>query len=271
MAGTKPNILDLIKTNFINSTKTGMWPKLDKLTIINEMYDRCIDPAKISQKSWGCCGVVAVLYWLAKKNPVRYEVICREIFENGEFAGRAGVYSASESVRNRDLPFQDPDLSKCISQVEWMTVATMLDDLRGHDEDVTGDAAGTFPGEVTDWVEDILEYNHVDTDWDYINGEMDTLKKASDYIKRNGIAILQVDSVLIDPSKTNGWLAELIFNAPNHWICLVGDVEIDNGDWYAWDSGSVKFRYFSWGNDQGILQTDEGNLEDNLCYGILAY
>ena len=87
------------------------------------------------------------------------------------------------------------------------------------------------------------------------------MRKAKADVDRGGVDFIFVNAE-IDNNKAPG------LNYPQHWICYLRDLDIDEGVWYAWDDGHIKFVAYSWGSEYSI-DLDEGSFEDGF-FGVVT-
>jgi hypothetical protein len=57
--------------SFEKSTQPGVWPNLDKKTIIADMRSRLADPFQVNQGGQPFCGPASILFELVRKQPLR--------------------------------------------------------------------------------------------------------------------------------------------------------------------------------------------------------
>jgi len=264
---------------FKASTAGGLWPKIDKAKLIEDI-DRKIhhrknpiypsnlnDPSSLpNQKSIGFCGPASILYELIKRDPLRYVDMCRTVYEEAKFYGktRTLVVDTDEDVLKSKVPndFQT-------NQADWMTMAFMRDEENWFwDVDADGNVLAngvTTPWEMKEWIEEILCYVSSNFEETFFYGELDALDEVrKSVVQKGGVGFLMIKSELIKGEEMS------LFPFPEHWIAVVGDVSIDWGDWYDHDSGHVKFKYFSWAKDTGIVDCSEGYFEEGMYGAVLG-
>jgi hypothetical protein len=106
---------------FLGSSSTGVWPKLTRKSLINQLQLRYENPYSVDQRDMYLCGPAAVVFVLFLKYPARSVQICQSLFEKGEIGPpltSSKTIKAAEALRERDLP---PGMS----QVDWMLIATL--------------------------------------------------------------------------------------------------------------------------------------------------
>ena len=55
---------------------------------------------------------------------------------------------------------------------------------------------------------------------------------------------------------------------PNHWVSFLGNLHIDEGVWYRWDDGHIRFDCYSWGRTLHV-NIGEGKFEDYM-FGVVT-
>ena len=115
---------------------------------------------------------------------------------------------------------------------------------------------------------DILGNNYVDDDSSLFWGEETIMEKAQDYATHGGLAAIAVENSYFADGVDPDWLNNF-FDFANHYIAYVGDLDISSGDFYWWDSGSIKVHY--WNHRKDVAKTlDEERLEDSVFGGTYA-
>jgi hypothetical protein len=86
--------------------------------------------------------------------------------------------------------------------------------------------------------------------------------------EQGGVAFLMIHAAML--GKPDPFLSH-----PNHWVSFLGNLVIDDGIWYQYESGNIKFNCYSWGltkNEQvGAFAVDvgEGAFEDYF-WGVVT-
>lgn len=245
-------------TAFSASSEPGVWPHLSKTALLADMQSIIQNPLHVQQGPTPFCGPAAVVYELVSRFPIRYIKICRNLFEKGRFYGRTKHIAPSRTLR------QSP-VRAGVSPANWMLLASLRDfeNLFLDVDDDAGDlAAGvSTPGEMEIWIKELLGFDTIEYESTYFYGEFDALRKAKRVRERDGVAFLMIDSALLhndDPA----------VGIPNHWVSFTGNLAIDSGSWWQWDSGHIHFDCFSWG---GILTVDAGEgLFEDCFWGVVT-
>lgn len=252
---------------FEKSPLKGVWPHLDKATIVAEMRSRLSNPFNVNQGQQPFCGPASVLFELVRKQPGRYVQICRSLFETGRFEAQTKAIAASNELR------QASKGNLQMGPADWMILATLRESENllfpvepDASEIIRGLAGMTKSWELKGWVREILGYRTIHYKHTYLLGDMAALRDAADIVAKGGVAfpLITAEGLLraTSPSK-----ADLPTALPNHWVTLLGNVSIPTRggssdqvtfDVYTWARGmrvTVDERYFRryfWGVVTGI-------------------
>jgi hypothetical protein len=215
---------------FVQSNQASAWSDLDKTEVLTGMIARLRDPLQVKQGQQPFCGPAAVVFELIRKHPVRYVALCRDLFEQGVFAGRQQPIVASPRLRRSHGNLR-------MAQVDWLVLATLRDhsnwivpvDPRGSR--LLRDLSGiTVPWDVVGWIRNLLDYERVYHIHTPLGGEFAALQQAQAAIDRGGIALALIDQGLLDYKVP-------CFSYPNHWVSLLGNVRVEERacfDCYCW-------------------------------------
>jgi hypothetical protein len=114
------------------------------------------------------------------------------------------------------------------------------------------------------WVSEILDYPHVDYMHTYVLRDLTALRKAQTVLDRGGVAFgLVTAKGLLSQDKPR-------ITVPDHWIALVGNVQIQKGVFGRHDSGHVTFDIFTWARKMTVDE-NEGVFEDSFWGVVLGY
>ncbi len=87
------------------------------------------------------------------------------------------------------------------------------------------------------------------------------MRRANVVRNRGGVAYLMIHTAILDrPDPFIGY--------PNHWVSFLGNLVIDEGVWWYWDSGNIKFNCYSWGGSEPVNK-GEGPFEDYM-WGVVT-
>jgi hypothetical protein len=86
------------------------------------------------------------------------------------------------------------------------------------------------------------------------------MRKADAVRNSGGVAFLMIHSAMLGGSEPS-------VGYPNHWVSYLGDLHIDEGEWWVRDSGHIKFDCYSWGGKCDV-DLGEGSFEDYM-WGVV--
>ncbi len=227
---------------FEQSSTASVWSFLDKKTIITEMRQRVQDPYSVNQGQQPFCGPTAILFELVRKQPVRYVELCRTLFEKGVVQGKTKRIQALPQLR------QSSKLNLRMGEADWMVLSTLRDAeslLFPVDPDapsfVRNLSGMSFSWEMKGWLQEILGYPQIIHTKTYKKGDLLALRDAANSVKLGGVAFPLITSQpLLSPASAT----ELPIPLPNHWVSLLGNLQIQNG--------RVAFDVYSWGKKMRV-------------------
>lgn len=243
---------------FEQSSAPGLWPALDKKTILAEMRQRIQNPFLINQGAQPFCGPTAILFELVRKQPVRYVQICRSLYEMGFLKGATKHIEAPAKLR------QDSKGNLRTGQADWMVLATLRDAeslIFPVDPDapkqIRGLSGMSFSWEMKGWIEEILGYNQIIYNKAFRKGDLLALKDAANSVKIGGVAFPLINARTLYSIQSTTETSLLSLDLPNHWIALLGNLVNANGrvafDTYTWgkqiriDVSESTFKEGFWG------------------------
>jgi len=219
------------------STEAGVWPHIDKGSLIGSVKVRLDNPTRVNQGSAPTCGPASIIFWLLVRRPYTYIQMMRELYETGEYTDDITQFKVTASDKHKTAEVgHNMDPADWIALIALRTSANLILDL-----DQFGGAWGpTTPGEMTTWTKNILSYANA-ANSGLLNGDQaDTLRRAEAIVNGNtpdGSPNEGVASLLVDASVVQG--SDTVIDIPNHWIAYVSSLVID--------TTQVKFRAFTWG------------------------
>nr|WP_202804401.1 hypothetical protein [Baaleninema simplex] len=224
---------------FARSKMSGMWPKLNKATLIEQLRSRVRNPLCIDQGKQPFCGPASITFALAQKNPVRYVQICRNIYQLGGFYGTTKWITASDSLQHQGGELNMP-------QLDWMVQATLREaenrifPVRAEAPELLRNLSGmTKPWEMKGWTQQVLQYANVESYPAYLGGDVEALENADRAIAAGGVAfaLVNADGLLLEKTPPISY--------PSHWIVLLGNFKRD-GDRFGFDA-------YSWARKQSVI------------------
>lgn len=240
---------------FEQSSSPSQWEFLDKATIVQDLRSRVSDPFQISQGGQPFCGPAAVLFELARKQPLRYVQICQSLWERGGLQGTTRWIAAPDQLRQAS----QGDLQ--MSQIDWMVLATLreaetlLFPVEPNAPLIIRNIAGmTKSWEMRGWIREILGYRKTEYYHAYLMNDISALTQAANAVRSGGVAFMLITA--------EGMLQNnpppIPF--PSHWVALLGNVTIQNQvsfDVYTWskklhvDLDLSSFKKYFWAGVTG--------------------
>ncbi len=249
---------------FVESTKTGVWPHLEKEKLIQQMGDRLRNPFAVSQGGQPFCGPTAILFELLRQQPIRYIEICQDLFERGFFQTQTKSIAATERLRNSQGELR-------IAEAEWLLLATLRDaENRIFQVDPSAPefiqqlSGITKSWEMVGWAKEVLGYGRVRYRHAFVLGDVSALRWAERSLRRGGVAFLLITADGLLKSQA------LTVTVPNHWIVLLGNVQVTGPRalWWWRSNRQISFEIYSWARRYGI-EVPELEFED-LFWGVVT-
>ncbi|MEO0824029.1 MAG: hypothetical protein AAFY67_00005, partial [Cyanobacteria bacterium J06642_9] len=184
-------------------------------------------------------------------------------FESTQFWLETHPFQTSEALR------QASQGNLRMGQADWMVLSTLRESenrifpVEPNAPEVVRNLAGmTKSWEMKGWIREILGYDNVTYRHTYLLGDLSAMKQAQAAIDAGGVAfgLITAEGMLNDTQKPSLAL-------PNHWIVLLGDVEITKGTFGRHDSGSISFDLYTWAQKRHV-EMAEGPFEDNF-WGVV--
>jgi hypothetical protein len=250
---------------FRDSDLPGVWPHLEKAPIIKEMRTRLHNPFRVNQGQQPFCGPASILFELIRKFPLRYVTLCRSLYETGGFQTKTQRIETSAALR------QASQGELRMGPADWMVLAALRESenflfpVEPNAPDMVRNLAGmTKFWEMKGWVREILEYPRAEYFHTYVLRDLSALKKAQAVLDQGGVALgLVTAQSLLGEGKVR-------VTVPDHWVALVGNIDIQKGTFGRHDSGQVSFDVFTWAQRKTI-EANEGVFEDAFWGVVLGY
>ncbi len=240
-----------ILSAFSADPKPGKFIKIDKETLIYDLRRRIEDPTLVSTSSQALCGPSAILYLLAKNNPVRYVELARDLYLNGEYGLATGeLLKPGNHLYAEAAP-------KGVSPADWMMAASMRDAANiVFDFDPDDRFAGiTLPGEIGKWMESLLGCRQIEINTTFLYGEVEALEASEDAVSSGNVSVLLVDSGLVPGQERD------VVNLADHWLVLLSAGAAGGGH---------SMKIWSWSAEYD-LNLNEDELEDFLWGAVTGY
>ncbi len=240
-------------TRFKASSQIGLWPNIRKDELLADMRSKIANSYNVRQGNTPLCGPAAIVFELMARQPSQYVEICQSLYETGQFTARTKEIKPSSTLLNSRLRSD-------ITVADWMLMATLRDTENAlfPVEASSGQFVMGFstPWEMKGWTFELLSFDKVEYESTYFYGEFEAMRRAKDVQNRGGVAFLMMDAAMLGGSEPTVAL-------PNHWVSFLGDLSIDDGVWYRWDSGHIHFKCYSWGSSKTV-DLGEGPFEDYM-------
>ncbi|MEM6256610.1 MAG: hypothetical protein AAF821_27195 [Cyanobacteria bacterium P01_D01_bin.156] len=250
---------------FQTSDVVGVWLYLKKEQIIREMRSRLHNPFNVNQGQQPFCGPASILFELIRKFPLRYVELCQNLFETGGFQAQTRRIQTSEALREASQG------NLRMGPADWMVLATLREaenlifPVEPNAPEIVRNLAGmTKSWEMKGWVRDILGYANVHYMHTYVLRDLSAVRKAQKIIDQGGVAFGLITANALLGNKPPK------ITVPDHWITIVGDVNIQKGTFGKHDSGHVSFDVFTWAK-RVTIDEDEGPFEDAFWGVVLGW
>jgi hypothetical protein len=252
------------------STAESPW-KLDRATVMDRLENLVKDPNLIDQDSLNLCGPAAFMrLWLAR-DPQAVVDFGIELYDKGKSKiGSYAVEPGDDSLIAEDYATIAAAAGAGFApQADWMILGAIRDaenlffDFEGKPEEDA--SAGTFPGEVQEWLEATGLYGNVRDEGNFF------LTKGLDHAlalkpgPSRDVVLLINTHVLKEMNVSTGQKKsdEFFLSAfPNHYVVLSSEIK-ETAD------GKVQFDYWSWGQQySGAVQ--KATFEANYYGAVIA-
>jgi hypothetical protein len=241
---------------FEQSSATGVWAGLDKVTIVAELRSRLADPFQINQGGQPFCGPASVLFELVRRQPDRYVQICQSLFESGGFQGSDHWIRASETLRSH------LDQNLRMNQIDWMVLSTLRESentlfpVEPNAPEMIRNLAGmTKSWEIKGWIRELLGYSKTDYRQAYLFSDVKAMQESIAAIEAGGVAMLLVtaEGLLQDNPPPVPF--------PSHWVTLLGGLEV-KGD-------RISFEIYTW-SKKLTVNTDTNSFKKYFWASVIG-
>jgi hypothetical protein len=231
-------------TQFEKSTATGVWPQLQKLTLVNLLRTRVGNPYSVNQGQQVLCGPAAITFALINRDPLRYVQICQRLFELGSF-GPPLTLSKTIQASN-ELRGHTPETN--IPQIDWMLAATLREAENLFFSVTSKFGQLTLDEAMKTWATELLlDCHRTEVTSCYTFGALEALQKAQTAIGRGGVAFLLIDSVLLGTGQGLNvaipMVGKINLHVPTHWITVAEPITI---------SKNSSFNCFTWAQKRPV-------------------
>ena len=211
---------------FKKSSTPGLWPNIaNKRFLAHRTLMTLVDPFRVNQERTFLCGPAVLAFELARKKPLTYVELVRNLYERGRFTSRTKEIVVSRKTMQSTVPEEyAPD--------HWVVLSSLRDAENAlfsvTDSSVAGDhqeilkhinagvTSFTSPWELEGWTKELLGYNDVSFTSSITSGEINAMREGVRAIARGGVAFFLIDSAMVgNPAKPIGH--------PDHWITFLGN------------------------------------------------
>ena len=230
---------------------TGPWQNVSWEAVRTGAARRIFTPNLINQQTLNVCGPATIAHMQADLAPAGYANLVKQVFQTATIDGdRANDDLLANSVANRVGSEQQ------MAEVDWMLLSCMRDtenaifDFEGNSsEDFS---AMTMPGEIAEWMEEILGCPETEHYTSYMWGEVSNAQTVSNLMRTHGNDV--VVAVLVDADAMQK--TDFTLNIPTHWVRLMAPIEFQGDD-------HITMRVYTWGAEQPYTYTED-EFEDVL-------
>jgi hypothetical protein len=207
------------------------------------------DPKLINQQMLNVCGPATIIHMQADINPLGYTTFVRSVFETATIDGD----TASEDLLANHV-------QGGLAPVDWMLLSCMRDtenavfDFEGTPDE--GFSAMTMPGEMAEWMEEVLGCVATEHYTSYLWGEVSNAEEVSALMAAHGdnvVVAMLVDADELTDEQAAFGDTDSFANVPDHWIRLLKPIRF-NGD-------QITMQVYTWGSEHTFVY-DEDQFED---------
>jgi hypothetical protein len=227
---------------FVTKPAPGVFPKIDRFSVAEGVLERVNQPVKVSQGQGWWCGPAAFMYSLARQDPPAYAKFVFDLYDYGK-ASTTGSELIVPSVE-----FLGDPVPRGENSADWIALGGLRDAsnwwYRYHRQSRwEHEAGGTSEDEVEKWFKN-FGFREVINKTSSSACDLDNLKLAESYAKRNYRVVLSLHADVIQGSTTA--LAKGGGDA-DHFVVLTGAINY---------GPPIKMRVYTWGGYETIPGTD---------------
>jgi peptidoglycan hydrolase-like protein with peptidoglycan-binding domain len=230
---------------------TGPWQNVPWEAVRTGAARRVFTPSLINQQTLNVCGPATIAHMKADLDPAGFATLVWEVFTTATIDGdRANEDLLANSIANRVRSEQQ------MAAVDWMLLSCMRDtenavfDYEGNSsEDFS---AMTMPGEMAEWMEEIIGCPETEHYTSYLWGEVSNAQTVSNLMRSHGSDV--VVAILVDADAMQK--TDFTFNIPTHWVRLLTPIEFQGDD-------HITMRVYTWGSEREYIYTED-EFEDVL-------
>lgn len=195
---------------FRRSQRSGMWLYLEKDQLVQEVAATVENPFLVYQERSALSGVAAVVFELARRQPLRYIAVCQELYESGAFVNNGRLLEPSPKLR-KSYP------QKAMRTVDWLLLATMRDieATLFPISKVEMSSMTSHPDALRNWAKELLGLSQTYFMSTVVFGAIEALYQAVEVIKQRGVVFVLVDVGIF------GTAGRPTSRHPHHWLAFI--------------------------------------------------
>lgn len=251
--GHEHALQDQALARFRRSQRQGAWLYLEKDQLVQEVAATVENPYLVYQERAILSGVAAVIFELARRQPLRYVALCQELYESGAFVSNGRLLEPSPQLRKSCPP-------KAMRSVDWLLMSTMRDvemTMFPHPTEELPVAIEN-PVPLQGWLKELLGFTQTHFVSTAVFGAFEALQQAIEAVKQGGIVFVLVDVGIF------GMAEKPILRHPNHWLTFISATEL-----LLPTMTTFTFTCHSWGR-RYQLQLDRTTFEENVLGMLFA-
>jgi hypothetical protein len=241
---------------FVQNPAPGVFPRINRLSVAKGVLERVNAPVKVNQGSGWWCGPAAFIHSLARQDPATYAKFVFDLYDRGVAgAPGTGTIQPSDGFRADPVPIGE-------DSADWIALGGLRDSSNWwyeyHRTSIwEKQAGGTGPADIEKWFKE-FGFREVINKSSGSTRDLDNLKLADSYARRNYRVVLLIASVVI----TGGPNEAKAGDSSDHFIVLSEPIRF---------GPPIKMRVFTWGSYETIPQVSMTQ-EDFLhsYYGFVA-
>lgn len=222
---------------FVAKTAPGTFPKIARPAVAAGVLERIHHPESVDQGGGWWCGPASFIHSLARQDPVAYAKYVTDLYDNGvAFTAGAANVRPSHDFRQDAVPLGE-------NAADWIALGSLRDSTNWifeyhRNSWIEHKRGGTSPGDIEQWFKK-FGFREVVNKTSSSSCDLDNLKLADSYARRNWRVVLFIDSNVI----VGGDAEAKAGGAADHFIVLSGPINY---------GPPIKMRIFTWGAYQTI-------------------
>ena len=218
----------------------GRFPKIDRHFVAEGVLKRVRNPKLVNQGTGWWCGPAAFIYSLARQDPDAYAKFVFDLYDNGTaFTAGGGLIQPSLDFRMDSVPIGE-------DSADWIALGSLRDSTNWifeyhrntYFERMEHIRGGTSTRDMEKWFKE-FGFREVINKTSSSTCDLDNLKLAESYARRNYRVVLFIDAIVIQGGNKEAKAG----GAADHFVALVGP--IDYGP-------PIKMSVYTWGHTETI-------------------